>query len=128
MARRAAYRKRRQNKFGMFLVFIVVVMLTVVVAVRGIEMKAKLADNRQREAELEAQIAAEEERTQEIEEMEKYSETLGYTEEVLSMKVRSYSGMKVIKDTVQMKNGQYFFAMSYEGTGTASTNNAQAFC
>lgn len=60
MARRAAYRKRRQNKFGMFLVFIVVVMLTVVVAVRGIEMKAKLADNRQREAELEAQIAAEE--------------------------------------------------------------------
>ena len=82
MARRAAYRKRRQNKFGMFLVFIVVVMLTVVVAVRGIEMKAKLADNRQREAELEAQIAAEEERTQEIEEMEKYSETLGYTEEV----------------------------------------------
>ena len=67
MARRAAYRKRRQNKFGMFLVFIVVVMLTVVVAVRGIEMKAKLADNRQREAELEAQIAAEEERTQEIE-------------------------------------------------------------
>lgn len=44
------------------------------------------------------------------------------------MKVRSYSGMKVIKDTVQMKNGQYFFAMSYEGAGTASTNNAQAFC
>ena len=36
MARRAAYRKRRQNKFGMFLVFIVVVMLTFVVAVRGI--------------------------------------------------------------------------------------------
>ena len=86
MARRAAYRKRRQNKFGMFLVFIVVVMLTVVVAVRGIEMKAKLADNRQREAELEAQIAAEEERTQEIEEMEKYSETLGYTEEVAKEK------------------------------------------
>ena len=87
MARRAAYRKRRQNKFGMFLVFIVVVMLTVVVAVRGIEMKAKLADNRQREAELEAQIAAEEERTQEIEEMEKYSETLGYTEEVAMEKL-----------------------------------------
>ena len=87
MARRAAYRKRRQNKFGMFLVFIVVVMLTVVVAVRRIEMKAKLADNRQREAELEAQIAAEEERTQEIEEMEKYSETLGYTEEVAKEKL-----------------------------------------
>ena len=87
MARRAAYRKRRQNKFGMFLVFIVVVRLTVVVAVRGIEMKAKLADNRQREAELEAQIAAEEERTQEIEEMEKYSETLGYTEEVAKEKL-----------------------------------------
>ena len=91
MARRAAYRKRRQNKFGMFLVFIVVVMLTVVVAVRGIEMKAKLLmvlnQIDRAEAELEAQIAAEEERTQEIEEMEKYSETLGYTEEVAKEKL-----------------------------------------
>ena len=77
MARRVAYRKRRQNKFGMFLVFLVVIMIGVVVAVRSVDMKATLAENRQREAELQDQIA----------EMEKYSETLGYTEDVAKEKL-----------------------------------------
>lgn len=87
MARKVAYRKRRQNKFGMFLVFLVVIMIGVVVAVRSVDMKATLAENRQREAELQDQIAAEQERTEEIEEMEKYSETLGYTEDVAKEKL-----------------------------------------
>ncbi|MBO5113400.1 MAG: septum formation initiator family protein [Lachnospiraceae bacterium] len=87
MARRVAYRKRRQNKFGMFLVFLVVIMIGVVVAVRSVDMKATLAENRQREAELQDQIAAELERAEEIEEMEKYSETLGYTEDVAKEKL-----------------------------------------
>ena len=87
MARRVAYRKRRQNKFGMFLVFLVVIMIGVVVAVRSVDMKATLAANRQREAELQDQIAAEQERAEEIEEMEKYSETLGYTEDVAKEKL-----------------------------------------
>lgn len=87
MARRVAYRKRRQNKFGMFLVFLVVIMIGVVVAVRSVDMKATLAENRQREAELQNQIAAEGKRTEEIEEMEKYSETLGYTEDVAKEKL-----------------------------------------
>ena len=87
MARRVAYRKRRQNKFGMFLVFLVVSMIGVVVAVRSVDMKATLAENRQREAELQDQIAAEQERAEEIEEMEKYSETLGYTEDVAKEKL-----------------------------------------
>ena len=87
MARRVAYRKRRHNKFGMFLVFLVVIMIGVVVAVRSVDMKATLAENRQREAELQDQIAAEQERAEEIEEMEKYSETLGYTEDVAKEKL-----------------------------------------
>lgn len=87
MRRKAAYRKRRQNKFGMFLVFLVVIMLVIVVSVRSNELKKTLAENRQREAELEEQIAAEEQRTEEIEELEKYSETLGYTEEVAKEKL-----------------------------------------
>ena len=87
MARRVAYRKIRQNKFGMFLVFLVVIMIGVVVAVRSVDMKATLAENRQREAELQDQIAAEQERAEEIEEMEKYSETLGYTEDVAKEKL-----------------------------------------
>ena len=41
MARKAAYRKKRQNRFGMFLVSIVVVMLLVVVAFNSIELTAK---------------------------------------------------------------------------------------
>ena len=87
MARRVAYRKRRQNKFRMFLEFLVVIMIGVVVAVRSVDMKATLAENRQREAELQDQIAAEQERAEEIEEMEKYSETLGYTEDVAKEKL-----------------------------------------
>ena len=87
MARRVAYRKRRQNKFGMFLVFLVVIMIGVVVAVRSVDMKATLAENRQREAELQDQIAAEQERAEAIEEMEQYSETLGYTEDVAKEKL-----------------------------------------
>ena len=86
MARRAAYRKRRQNKFGMFLVFLVVIMIGVVVGVRSVDMRATLAD-RQREAELSEQIAAEQERSEEIEQKEKYAETLGYTEDVAKEKL-----------------------------------------
>ena len=71
----------------MFLVFLVVIMIGVVVAVRSVDMKATLAENRQREAELQDQIAAEQERAEEIEEMEKYSETLGYTEDVAKEKL-----------------------------------------
>ena len=62
-------------------------MIGVVVAVRSVDMKATLAENRQREAELQDQIAAEQERAEEIEEMEKYSETLGYTEDVAKEKL-----------------------------------------
>ena len=87
MARRAAYRKRRQNKFGMFLVFLVVIMIGVVVGVRSVDMRATLTENRQREAELSEQIAAEQERSEEIEQKEKYAETLGYTEDVAKEKL-----------------------------------------
>lgn len=87
MARKVAYRRKRQNKFGMFLVFFVVIMLTVVVAVRSIEMRATLQENQAKEAELESEIQEEEKRAEEIEELEKYSETLGYTEEVAKEKL-----------------------------------------
>ena len=87
MAGKVSYRKRRQNKFGMFLVFLVVIMIVIVVSVKSVEMKAKLAVNRQREAELSEQIAAEEKRAEEIEKMEKYSKTLGYTEDVAKEKL-----------------------------------------
>lgn len=82
MARKAAYRKRRQNRFGMFLVSLVVVMLLIVVAFNSIGLMAKKASYQQKEAVLEEQIAAEQERAQEIEEFEKYTHTKKYIEEV----------------------------------------------
>ncbi|MCM1136228.1 MAG: septum formation initiator family protein [Clostridium sp.] len=82
MARRAAYRRKRQNRFGMFLACTVVVMLLVVVAVDSVELTAKRDDYRQRERELEEQILAEEDRAKEIEEYEKYTHTMKYKEEV----------------------------------------------
>lgn len=82
MARKVAYRKRRQNRFGMFLVYIVVVMLLIVVAFNSVELMAKKEAYRQREQALEEQIAAEEERAREIEEFEKYTHTKKYVEEV----------------------------------------------
>ncbi len=82
MARRAAYRKRRQNRFGMFLVSVVVVMLLVVVAFNSIGLREKKAAYQQKEAALEEQIAAEEERAKEIDEFETYTHTKKYIEEV----------------------------------------------
>ncbi|MDE5908888.1 MAG: septum formation initiator family protein [Lachnospiraceae bacterium] len=82
MARKAAYRKRRQNRFGMFLVSLVVVMLLIVVAFNSIGLMAKKASYQQKEATLEEQIASELERAQEIEEFEKYTHTKKYIEEV----------------------------------------------
>jgi len=82
MAKKAAYRKRRQNRFGMFLAYIVVIMLLIVVAVDSVQLKAKKNMYRQKEEALEQQIEAERKRTLEIEEYEKYTHTKKYVEEV----------------------------------------------
>lgn len=82
MAKKAAYRKRRQSRFGMFLAYIVVIMLLIVVAFNSIQLKAKKDMYRQKEAALEQQIEAEQNRTLEIEEFEKYTHTKKYIEEV----------------------------------------------
>ncbi len=83
MARRkVAYRKRNQNRFSMVLVSLVVVLITIVVAVKGVELREKIDAVAAREAELKEQIIAEEERAQEIEEYGKEVQTKGYKEEV----------------------------------------------
>ena len=87
MARKVAYRKRRQNRFGMFLVSLVVVMLLIVVAFNSIGLMAKKVSYQQKEAVLQEQIAVEQERAQEIEEFEKYTHTKKYIEEVAREKL-----------------------------------------
>lgn len=87
MARRAAYRKRNQNRFAMFLVTTVVFMMLVVVAINSIELKQKLAVYEAKEQMLMEQIEQEEERKKEIAEYEKYTQTKKYIEEVAKDKL-----------------------------------------
>ncbi len=99
MARKVAYRKKRQNRFGMFLVSVVVIMLLLVVAFNSIDLMAKKEAYQHKEAALLEQIAAEEERAQEIEEFEKYTHTKKYVEEVARDKLGLvYEGEILFKD------------------------------
>ncbi len=82
MARRAAYRKKRQNRFGMLLVSMVVIMLMVVVAIKSIELREKKARYAQKEQTLIEQIEAETKRSEEIDQYEKYTQTMKYIEDV----------------------------------------------
>ncbi len=99
MARKAAYRKKRQNRFGMFLVSIVVIMLLVVVAVKSNELKEKKDYYAQKEQQLQEQIAEEEKRAEEIGDYEKYTQTKKYIEDVAKDKLGLvYEGEIVLKD------------------------------
>ena len=99
MAKKVAYRKRRQNRFGMFLVSLVVIMLMIVVAVKSQELMEKKTEYQKREAELEQQIEAEKERAEEIKELEKYTQTKKYIEDVAKDKLGLvYEGEIIFKD------------------------------
>lgn len=99
MARRAAYRKRKQNRFGMLLACIVVIMLLVVVAIDSVELTEKRDGYRLREQELKEQILAEEERKDSIAEYEKYTQTMKYKEEVARDRLGLvYEGEILFKD------------------------------
>lgn len=87
MSRRVAFRGKRQNRLGMFLVSAVVVMLLVVVSVNSVLLKQKQDTYREREAELDELIAAEEERTTELEELRKYTQTQAYIEDMAKEKL-----------------------------------------
>ena len=87
MSRRVAFRGKRQNRLGMFLVSAGVIMLLVVVSVNSCLLKQKQATYAAREAELDALIAAEEDRTTELEEFRKYTQTQAYIEEVAKEKL-----------------------------------------
>lgn len=85
--RKAAYRRRHQNRLSMFLVTLVVVMIMVVVAVRSVELKQKIAGCDTQIASLTTQIDAENVRAEEIEEFRKYTQTKAYVEEVAKDKL-----------------------------------------
>lgn len=88
MARRKIrVRKKKQNSLAMLLVMMVVLVMLVVVAVNNHNLEKKLAQYREKEQMLTEQLEAEHERTKEIEEFEKYTETKKYIEDVAREKL-----------------------------------------
>ena len=73
--RKVVFRKKRQNRLGMFLVLMVVLMLLVVVSLKSAELRQKQETYAARERVLQEQIDAEKARTEEIEEYRKYTQT-----------------------------------------------------
>ena len=87
MSRRMSIRKRRQNKLSMCLVSTVVFMLLVVVSISSVDLKQKQAVYLEKQMLLEQQIAAEEQRAQDLVELRKYTQTKAYVEEVAKEKL-----------------------------------------
>lgn len=85
--RMATYRRRNQNRFSMFLVSLVVVMIMIVVAVKSVDLKQKIDAKAQEAEQLDRQIEAERVREQEIEEFGKKVQTKGYIENVAREKL-----------------------------------------
>ena len=85
--RRVAFKKRRQNKLGMALVSIVVLMLFVVLLAGSASLVKKRNNYREREEALTKQIEVEKKRTEELAEYEKYTKTAAYVEEVAKDKL-----------------------------------------
>ncbi len=99
MARKAAYRKRRQNRLAMLLVTTVVLMMMLVVTFKSVELREKRQFYMDRETALLEEIAAEEARTAEIEEYGKYTQTKKFVEEVAKEKLGLvYEGEIIFKD------------------------------
>ena len=83
--RKAAYRRGNQNHFSM--VVMVVALITAAVAMRSMELTQRLEVYAEREASLNQQIDAEEQRAEEIENFRKYTQTKRYVEEIAKEKL-----------------------------------------
>ena len=83
----------------MLLVTTVVLMMLIVVTVKSVELRDKRATYAMREEALMQEIAAEEQRTEEIAEYEKYTQTKKYVEEIAKEKLGLvYEGEIIFKD------------------------------
>ena len=79
--RRTAYRKKNQNRFSMFLVTLVVLMIMIIVTVRSVELHRKLDLTQAKIDTLVDQLEDEQQRTEEIKEYGKFVQTLQFAEE-----------------------------------------------
>ena len=85
--RRVAYKKRRQNRLGMILVTVVVLMLCLVLTVSMMSLNKKKNSYIERQESLQQQIDAENRRAEDLVEYEKYTKTAAYVEEVAKDKL-----------------------------------------
>lgn len=85
--KKAAYRKKVQNRFSMFLVMLALMMILVAVYVSSNRMQGRLDDLQAQSAALQVQIDAEKERAKEIELLRKRSQTKEYYEEIAKEKL-----------------------------------------
>ena len=80
---RVRYRRGgSQSRFGVFLSLLAVLLLMLAVSAKGITLTAMKNKMQERIDALEAQIAEQEARSEEIAEYEKYTKTRGYIEEI----------------------------------------------
>ncbi|MBR0093437.1 MAG: septum formation initiator family protein [Lachnospiraceae bacterium] len=82
-----AYRQRRDHRLGMLFAVTVVIILTAIVTVKGLELNTKLREQRAREADLTQRIERQIERSAEISAYEKYTKTRKFIEEVAKEKL-----------------------------------------
>ena len=101
MVARAKYKRTStQNRFGMMLAAVAVMLLLVVVSVKSVGLMQKQKSYDERIATLQAQIESEEQRTTDIEEFETYTTTRKYIEEVAKEKLGLvYPGEIIFKDS-----------------------------
>ena len=85
--KKAAYRKKVQNRFSMFLVMLALLMILAAVHVSSIKLQDRLDDLEAQSVLLQAQIDAEKERAEEIELLRKRSQTKEYYEEIAKEKL-----------------------------------------
>ncbi len=83
-----AFRRRKnENRLGMTMAICAIVMIAAVVGINSLSLKQKQEKYASREQELLMQIAEEEARTQELKELETYTKTKKYAEEVAKDKL-----------------------------------------
>ena len=105
MSRRVKFRKKKSNRFGMVLVFLLVTMFCSVIVIKGIGLQNKRDEYNKRIEALEHQIEDQKERTKELEEYEKYTKTDKYVEEIAKEKLGLvYEDQIIFKSSVQGGN------------------------
>ena len=101
MATRARYKRRRlKNRAGIVWASIVVLILVTVVSVKSIGLLQKANEYHEKEAQLQEQIEYETQRSEEIAEFERYTETRKYIEDTAKEKLGLvYPGEIIFRNT-----------------------------